>query len=265
MSVTKSKYVEIENIEFTNPKQYSNGKGCAVNFKLNNKVLNVQTPRLLSLFGLNTYKDQNDKITSINITLQFNSISDKTNRVDNFLKKIKRLDNLVKYTANQNHKTWLNYHRKIPTEALDALFKQSLYYRKLPDGNIDYSVPPTFKIKIPYYNNKLDFTLLDKNNKPIEYDLEYLEKLVVDRCIIKCIFNPSIYVVDKNFGITYKVVALQVFENTIPKVDYKAKKNKSKTDNTTTSNPNKIENYFGKSNVEDTDDEDEDEDENELF
>ena len=41
--------------------------------------------------------------------------------------------------------------------------------------------------------------------------------------IIKCIFNPSIYVVDKNFGITYKVVALQVFENTIPKIDYKAK------------------------------------------
>lgn len=264
MSVTKSKYVEIENIEFTNPKQYSNGKGCAINFKLNNKVLNVQTPRLLSLFGLNTYKDQNDKITSINITLQFNSISDKTNRVDNFLKKIKRLDNLVKYTANQNHKTWLNYHRKIPSEALDALFKQSLYYRKLPDGNIDYSVPPTFKIKIPYYNNKLDFTLLDENNKSIEYDLEYLEKLVVDRCIIKCIFNPSIYVVDKNFGITYKVVALQVFENTIPKIDYKAKKNKSKTDNTTT-NPNKIENYFGKNNVEDSNDEDEDEDENELF
>lgn len=264
MSVTKSKYLEIENIEFTNPKQYSNGKGCAINFKLNNKILNVQTPRLLSLFGLNTYKDQNDKITSINITLQFNSISDKINRVDNFLKKIKRLDNLVKYTANQNHKTWLNYHRKIPTEALDALFKQSLYYRKLPDGNIDYSIPPTFKIKIPYYNNKLDFTLLDENNKSIEYDLEYLEKLVVDRSIIKCIFNPSIYVVDKNFGITYKVVALQVFENTIPKIDYKTKKNKSKTDNTTT-NPNKIENYFGKNNVEDSTDEDEDKDENELF
>ena len=257
MSVTKSKYVEIENIEFTPPKQYSNGKGCAVNLKLDNKVLNVQTPRLLSLFGLNTYKDQNDKITSINITLQFNSASDKTNRVDNFLKKIKRLDNLVKYTANQNHKTWLNYHRKIPSEALDALFKQSLYYRKLPDGNIDNNIPPTFKIKIPYYNNKLDFTLLDENNKSIEYDLEYLQKIVVDRCIVKCIFNPSIYVVDKNFGITYKVVALQIFENTMPKVDYKTKK--SKSNDTNTKNPNKIENYFGKTNVEDSDDEDDDE------
>jgi len=262
MSVTKSKHVDIENIEFSNPKQYSNGKGCAVNMKLNNKVLNVQTPRLLSLFGLNTYKDQNDKITSINITLQFNSASDKTNRIDNFLKKIKRLDNLVKYTANENHKTWLNYHRKIPSEALEALFKQSLYYRKLPDGNIDYSIPPTFKIKIPYYNSKLDFTLLDENNKPIVYDLEYLQKIVIDRCIVKCIFNPSIYVVDKNFGITYKVVALQIFENNMPKVDYKSKKSKTKSNDT--ANPNKIENYFGKTNIDDSDDNDSDDDD-ELF
>jgi len=264
MSVIKSKYVDIENIEFTNPKQYSNGKGCAVNLKLDGKVLNMQTPRLVSLFGLNTYKDQNDKITSINITLQFNSASDKTNRVDNFLKKIKRLDNLVKYSANKNHKTWLNYHRKIPSEALEALFKQSLYYRKLPDSSIDYSVPPTFKIKIPYYNSKLDFTLLDENNKSIEYDLEYLEKLVVDRCIIKCIFNPSIYVVDKNFGITYKVVALQVLENTMPKVDYKKKTKKNEENNEL--NPNKIENYFGTSKKIDSDSEDDDmEDDDELF
>ena len=260
MSVTKSNRLIVENIEFTKPKQYSNGKGCAINLKHDNKILNIQTPRLLSLFGLNTYKDSNDNITSINITLQFNSESDKTNRVDNFLKKIKRFDNLVKYTANENHKTWLNYHRKIPNEALEALFKQSLYYRKLPDGNIDHSTPPTFKIKIPYYNNKLDFTLLDENNKPIEYDLEYLQKIVVDRCIVKCIFNPSIYVVDKNFGITYKVVALQIFENTMPKVDYKTKK--SKSDDTSTKNPNKIENYFGKTNVEDSDDENDDD---ELF
>ena len=249
MSVVKSKNLNIDNIEFSNPKQYSNGKGCAINLKHNNMVLNVQTPRLLSLFGLNIYRDQNDNISSINITLQFNSSSDKINRVDNFLKKIKRLDNLVKYTANENHKTWLNYHRKIPLEALDALYKQTFYYRKLPDGAIDYSTPPTFKIKIPYYNNKLDFTLLDKNNKSIPYDLDYLEKIIVDKCIIKCIFNPSIYVIDKNFGITYKVVALQVFKNNIKTT----KKNKTNT------SANKIENYFGKNNSNPSSDSEEDE------
>ena len=105
MSVTKSKNINMENLDFSKPRPYSNGKGCSINFKHNNKILNFQTPRMLCLFGLNTYKDDNDNITSITITLQFDSYIDKTNRVDNFLKKIKKIDNLVKYTANQNHKT----------------------------------------------------------------------------------------------------------------------------------------------------------------
>lgn len=247
MSVTKSKNINMENLDFSKPRPYSNGKGCAINFKHNNKILNFQTPRMLCLFGLNTYKDDNDNITSITITLQFDSSIDKTNRVDNFLKKIKKIDNLVKYTANQNHKTWLNHHRKVPSEFLNALYKNSLYYKQLPDGEIDYSVPPSFKIKIPYYNKKLDITLLDEENNPIEYDLDYLEKLVVDKCIIKCIINPSIWIIDKNFGITYKVVALQVFKN-------KKKKTKKEKKQENDFNPNKIENYFGNNN-QDSDDE----------
>ena len=248
MNIIKAKNVDIENINFNNPKKYSNNKGCSINFTYNNKLCYIQTPRMVCLFGLNIYKDTNDKISSINITLQFNSQSDKINRVDNFLKKIKRLDNYVMYTASNNCKSWLNYHKKLPFEALNALYKPTLYYKKLPSNEIDYSVPPTFKIKIPYYNNKFNFTLLDETNKPIDFDLEYLEKIIVDKCIIKCIFNPSIYVVDKNFGITYKVVALQVFQNNI-KVPEKQKKK---------DNPNKIENYFGTQNDNDDDDDDDD-------
>ena len=45
-------------------------------------------------------------------------------------------------------------------------------------------------------NNKFDsnFTVLDENNKPVDFDLEYLQEKIVDKCYIKCIFNPSIYV-----------------------------------------------------------------------
>ena len=42
---------------------------------------------------------------------------------------------------------------------------------------IDYSKPPTFKVKIAYYKNEIQNTLLDKNNKKINYTLEELEKL----------------------------------------------------------------------------------------
>ena len=60
----------------------------------------------------------------------------------------------------------------------------------------------------------------------MDFDLEYLQEKIVDKCYIKCIFNPVIWLrKDKNFGITYNVVALQIIEN--PNKD-NYKKNKKK-------------------------------------
>ena len=96
-------------------------------------------------------------------------------------------------TANKNHKTWFNYPRTLPPDALKALYKKTLYHKTLPEGGIDHGVPPSFKLKIPYYNDKFNFTLLDQNNKPMDFDLDYLQEKIVDKCYIKCIFNPVIW------------------------------------------------------------------------
>ncbi len=218
MTITKSNHMNIEDISLSKPKPYSNNKGCCVNFYYDNSGLHFQTPRLLCLFGLNIYKhEKTGNIQSINISLQFNSSADKINRVDNFLKKIKALDSLVKHTAKINHKSWLNYSKKIPSDAIEALYKKSLYYKIQPTGDIDHSVPPTFKIKLPYYNGQFkDLTVLDPNNTPIDYDLEYLQSKIIDKCIIKCIINPSIYIIDSKFGITYTVKALQIYDKMAP-------------------------------------------------
>ena len=242
-----------QDITFTVPKPYSFGKGGgSVSLKYNNNLLYFQTPRMLCLYNLSMYKDdKTDKIKTINITLQFNSEADKPNRVDNFLKDISRLDNLVMATANKCHKTWLDYPRTIPIGALKALYKKTLYHKVLPDGEIDHSVPPTFKIKIPYYNEKCNFILLDENNKPRDFDLEYLQEKIVEKCYIKCIIKPKIWIVDKNFGITYEAVALQIIENNEKHKYLQNKKGKKNEENA-----NKIENYFGKSKN-DSDSEDE--------
>lgn len=218
MTITKSNHMEIKDISLSKPKPYSNNKGYCVNLYYDKSGLHFQTPRLLCLFGLNIYKhEKTGNIQSINISLQFNSSADKINRVDNFLKKIKTLDNLVKHTAKINHKSWLNYSKKIPSDAIEALYKKSLYYKIQPTGDIDHSIPPTFKIKLPYYNGQFkDLTVLDPNNTPIDYDLEYLQSKIIDKCIIKCIINPSIYIIDSKFGITYTVKALQIYDKMAP-------------------------------------------------
>ena len=255
MSIIRTKHIKIHHVDETSqdlqlskPMPYSNGQGYSVNFKYNGKKVYIQTPRMVNIFGLTTYKDDNtDKIKSVTITLQCNSISDKINRVDNFQKKLSKLDNLVMATANKNHKTWFNYPRTLPKDALKALYKKTLYHKTLPEGGVDYGVPPSFKLKIPYYNEKFNFTLLDENNKPMDFDLEYLQNKIVDKCYIKCILNPVIWIRnDKNFGITYNVKALQIIENP-DKEMYNTKKTTKQTKENNLDNPNKIENYFGNS------------------
>ena len=107
MPIIKSSQLDTQEINFSKPYPYTNGSGAAIYMKYEDKSLYLQTPRMLCLYGLNAWKDEKtDKITSITITLQFNSSADKPNRVDNFLKKMTRLDNLVMSTAKKNSKTF---------------------------------------------------------------------------------------------------------------------------------------------------------------
>lgn len=229
--IIKSKHLNIDDIKLSEPKAYSNGLGSNINFYLDNKALYVQTPRILSKYGVNIYKDdKNENIKSITLVLQFNSAVDKPNRVDNFLKKIKKIDELVYSEASKKHKKWLHIN-KLSKDYIEALQKKSLYYSTLPNMEIDYSKPPTFKVKIPYYNNEIqNVILLNKKNEKIDFTLEELEKKLKGEVIIKCIISPSIYIINQNFGITYNVKSIQIIE--------KMKKEKKKEIKNT------INNYF---------------------
>tara|TARA_B100000575_G_scaffold289169_1_gene290506 strand:- start:490 stop:1269 length:780 start_codon:yes stop_codon:yes gene_type:complete len=242
MSVIKSNRINISDIEFSKPKTYSIGKGAAVSLYYKGQAIYMQTPRMLSLYGLNIFKDEssNDKIKSINLVLQFNIDVDKTPRVSNFLTQIKKLDKLVAKKANLEHKYWLHESKPLNKDYIDALQKKSLYYSLLQNMEINHSKPPTFKVKIPYYNNEIqNLIIFDKDKNKVDYTIEELEKKLKGEVIIKCIINPSIYIVNQNFGITYNLKALQIIDK---KISPKTKKKKIAKPS------NNINNYFNEAN-----------------
>lgn len=220
MSVIKSNHLDISKISFSSPYFFDKSKtACLINVLYNNKPLYLQTPKLLCKFGLSGYKDENSEtIKSYTIALQFNSSADKTNRVDNFQKKLKSFDNLIFNNVLKNTKQWLNYNKKIPKEALKTFFSKSLLYKILPTTEIDYSTPPTFKTKLPFKNNEFnDLTVLNTDNKPIIFDLDYLEQNVIEGAIIKTIVQPTIWIRDKKIGITYNLKSILIYPNKIQK------------------------------------------------
>jgi len=240
MSVIKTNHIIVSDIQFSKPKTYSIGKGSAVSLYYNKQPIFMQTPRMSSLYGVNIFRDDNDKIKSINLVLQFNTDVDKTPRVSNFQTQLKKLDRLVSKTANSQHKSWLHESKPLSKDYIDALQKKSLYYSLLQNMEINHSKPPTFKVKIPYYNNEIqNLIVFDKDKNKLDYTIEELEKKLKGEVIVKCIINPSIYIVNQNFGITYNLKALQIIE----------KKQSQKTTKKKPSKPsNTINNYFNDAN-----------------
>tara|TARA_Y100000768_G_scaffold340315_1_gene284098 strand:+ start:1271 stop:2044 length:774 start_codon:yes stop_codon:yes gene_type:complete len=240
MSVIKSNHIIISEVQLSKPKTYSSGKGSAVSLYYNRKPIYMQTPKVLSLYGVNIFKDDNQIVKSINLVLQLNPDVDKTPRVSNFLKQIKKLDRLVAKTANLEHKSWLHESKPLSKDYIDALQKKSLYYSLFQNMEINHSKPPTFKVKIPYYNNQIqNLIIFDKDKNKIDYTIEELEKKLKGEVIVKCIINPSIYIVNQNFGITYNLKALQIIEKRPSQKT--TKKKYSKPSNT-------IDNYFNDAN-----------------
>ena len=228
MSVIKSNHLDITKITFSEPYFFDKKKtACLINILYDNKPFYLQSPRLLCKFGLNGYKDENSEVVkSYTIALQFNSDSDKTNRVDNFQKKIKSFDNLIFNSVLKNTKKWLNYNKSIPKEALKTFFKKSLLYKILPTTEIDYSIPPTFKVKLPFKNNEFnDLSILNTDNNPINFDINYLEENIIEGAIMKTIIEPTIWIRDKKFGITYNLKSLLIYPHKIQKKTLKTQSN----------------------------------------
>ena len=60
MSVIKSNHIFISEVQLSKPKTYSIGKGSAVSLYYDNKPIYMQTPRVLSLYGVNIYRCMSD-------------------------------------------------------------------------------------------------------------------------------------------------------------------------------------------------------------
>lgn len=73
--------------------------------------------------------------------------------------------------------------------------------------------PPSFKVKIPVYDGKLDatFQVVDMKNKPVDVRLESMPSVFPKGVSANLVVNGSIYIIGQSFGISWKVTMAQVF------------------------------------------------------
>jgi hypothetical protein len=76
----------------------------------------------------------------------------------------------------------------------------------IPNGKY----PPSFRMKVPVYDGKVNMDAVDMANRPIPLTTDNLETVFPKRMEARFIVSPSIYVSGQGFGVTWRISYAQV-------------------------------------------------------
>lgn len=187
-TVMKSEQIDISSLVYSAPKINSiGGQTVFVNDASRNKI-RVHTPKCYLPFGVSEYNDK------FSLQMSLNSETDAMKNFKNFLENLDK-NNIQQGVKNPN---WW----KKPTISEETVAE--LYNSSMKQNNPNY--PPMFKAKLPFKNGEFDGNIYDDKRNLISFDK------ITKSCHVEAIVElTGIYFVQKEFGLSWKVVQLKVY------------------------------------------------------
>ena len=186
----------------------SGGKSIRVTSGNGKGSLLLSTPLMLT-WGVNEYVDEQTGRRSYDLSLQFPKEEYNTPQAEAFLKNIIDFQNQLKKDAIKHSKEWMNK-AKMSDEVIDALFHPIVRYPKDPDtGEPDTTRAPTFRIKLPYWDDKFDCEIYDMGenvlfpNDDSVYPIDLIPKGTMIATVLRC---GGIWNANGKIGCTWKLV-----------------------------------------------------------
>jgi hypothetical protein len=124
---------------------------------------------------------------------------------------LKDLEEKVVKTAVEKSVSWFGRARKEESliDSMKTLVSPSVEKVNgawVPNGKY----PPSFRMKVPVYDGKVNMDAVDMANRPIPLTTENLEAVFPKRMEARFIVSPSIYVSGQGFGVTWRISYAQV-------------------------------------------------------
>ena len=166
---------------------YINNKGQKIVFEL---------PKGRVPFGLSV-QSFDDSATKISIDQSLGNLEEQ-NEMGAWHAWLKGFDEKLLEIAHERSEEW--FKKQLKPEILEEFYKPCVAKSK----NEKY--PPTFKMKIPVKDDKAAITIYDNNEQVVGQEL--IEKGCHVRTIVEL---QGVWFVNKMFGVTWKVMQLQVF------------------------------------------------------
>lgn len=183
--------------------------GPLVKTKTGRKMVNVlhrgtplvfQTPAMHSPYGLSEYKDEKtDAVQSIVFDGSFGTDSPDLTKFQGIME---GLEAKLLETASSSSVEWFGEDMDIPFMKKAKMFKSQI--KKHPEGKY----PPTLKIKIPVYDNKVQTKVYDSDRNQV--DTDYIQKGAKVTSIVEI---RSVWLIDNSFGVTIKAHQCKVQPN----------------------------------------------------
>lgn len=213
-SIIYTKDFDIKQVQFDD-KIRSLDTGAKMKFISYNKhALVIQTPECYLPYGIN--KDTMDDENSNKYTMDI-SFRDMENRpgLKRFFDILKAFDELIVETAFENQKEWLR--KTYPTkDVVEALYVPMIRYSKDRDsGEINNAYPPTFKMKIPFTQNKFACDFYDYNKAAMD-SATVLSTNTKGARVITLVKCNGIWFAGGKFGCSWKAIQCKI----APKINH---------------------------------------------
>lgn len=182
------------------------GKSAYIGYQ--NGPLIIQTPYLKTPFGMSTYNKKDDedepgKIVKYTIPV---NLTTSTTSSANFLTFLKDMDKHVLDSAVENSKVWFGKQQK--EKVISAFYNSMVKYSKDKEtGGVNDKYPPKFSIPVIVCDNEIVNKCFNDDKEVVK--LNTIEKNTRIRVILQC---TGMWLVDKKFGVSWKVVQLESSE-----------------------------------------------------
>lgn len=197
MNVLLPKEIDVSKINYSEPKSFGD-HAKIVYLKYNDSPIYIQTPNMKCPYGLGRFDGDNGK-SKYTLDLSFGTTESATiNQLKTFLE---NLDNKILDDSVNNSKDWFKK-KSQSREVASALYSSSVKVA-MENGEPTDKYPPTFKTKIPYYNDEFKVLCYDQNKEKIDSNLP---ELLNKGCNVKAIVQATgIWFAGGKFGVTWQI------------------------------------------------------------
>lgn len=209
--------IDINKVTFGDIRVSKMNGSKSVPIKYNGQNLQMRIPKMRYNMGISVKETENGTTYTMMASLQGCDSYAKerapaeAGEVGQLYNLLKDLEDKVIKTATEKSAQWFGRARKedVLRDSMKSLMSPSVEKVNgewVPNGKY----PPSFRMKVPVYDGKVNMEAVDSHNKQIALTLENLEAVFPKRMEARFVVTPSIYVSGQGFGVTWRISYAQV-------------------------------------------------------